>query len=275
MKEPAQTDFEAAFLEGTYTCIVTDTIHGVPHVQVPRGAEFKSLEHLLPAPSRIVASPEFYDVAGFLDYTAEFAVSGSRVFVDAGSWRFFTVFDAHAPGAPAWGDHCASLQLKQSPEWKRFKAVSDHKMDPMTLAEFIEENVEYFVGPLTGGELLTMAQNLKVSLKGDLQVDHRTQSGLKQLIIKDDSTLSGKSGEKELAFPEKVELSLRIFDQHTAYKVSVFLRYRATKDGITFWLKIPDVEGIEEQAFDRVISEIAEKSELKTLKGRYQGPRHK
>lgn len=274
--ESRNSDFLDAYVAGKATEVVTATIEGVEHVLVPPGSTLMSMDHLMDAPIRIKASPEFYDVDGFLDYTGEFAAADvTRIFVDQADWRFFTVFDSHAPGAPAWGDHCASLQLKKSPEWQRFLKVDGKKFTPMDLAEFIEENLEYFHGPVTGAELLTMAQNLKVQLKGDLQVEHTTQAGLRHLQIKDDSVLAGRVAEKELAFPEKVTLSLRVFDQHSAYEVSVFLRYRASKDSVTFWFKIPDPDGIEEEAFDKVVEEIRDKSGLKTLKGRYQGPRHK
>lgn len=271
----SSTDFGAAFEAGAATKIVTKTFEGIQHAMIPAGSDLISMEELMDAPKRIKASPEFYDVGGFIDYTEEFAEAGTRIFVNQGDWRFFTIFDAPAKGQPAWGDHCASLQLKKSPEWKRFVGMDSVKLSPMELAEFIEENIEYFKGPLVGAELLTMAQNLKVDLKGDLQIDHTTQAGLKHLVIKDDSVLSGRSGDKDLAFPEKVDLSLRVFDQHTAYSVSVFLRYRASKEGVKFWFKVPDVPGIEEAAFEKVIEEIREKSGLKTLKGRYQGPSHK
>ena len=270
-----QTEYQAAFTAGMGQSIISDVIEGIEHVLVPPGCSLQSMEKLLPAPTRIKASPEFNDCAGFVDYTGEFAEEGSRIFVDQSDRRFFTVFDSHAKDKPAWGDHSASLQMKLSPEWKRFKSVDSQKMAPMELAEFIEENLSYFLGPIEGAELLTMAQNLKVQLKGDLQVDHSTQSGLRHLQIKDDSVLTGKSGAKQLAFPERIELGLRVFDNHSVYPINMFLRYRASKEGITFWLKIPDPLGIEEEAFNQVIDEVRAKTGLKTLKGRFEGPRHK
>lgn len=269
------SDFQAAFDAGSATKVISTVIEGVPHVLVPPGSSLKSMETLLPAPQRIVASPEFHSVEGFLDYTEEFAQDGTRIFVDKGQWRFFTIFDSHAPNAPAWGDHCASLTLNLSPEWRLFKRIDGDRMSPQELAELLEENLAYFVGPLEGAELLTMAQNLKVDLKGDLQINSSTQSGLRLLSIRDDSTVAGRSGEKELAFPEKVELKLRIFDNHHAYPISVFLRYRASKEGVRFWFKIPDPDGIEEEAFTQAVDEIRDKSGLRTLHGKYQGPRHK
>jgi len=270
-----QTEFESAFNIGASTAVVRSTIEGIPHVLVPPGASLQSMEKLLPAPTRIIANPEFYDVDGFVDYAAEFQQEGSRVFVDQGKRRFFTVFDFHAKGQPAWGDHSASLCMQESPEWKRFKAADGAKMAPMELAEFLEENLAYVAGPIIGAELLTMAQNLKVTLKGDLNIEHSTQSGLRHLQVKDDSVLTGKSGAKELEFPERLQLNLRIFDNHSTYPIHVFLRYRAAKEGITFWLKIPDPQGIEDEAFDQVIDAVRTGTGLKTLKGRFEGPRHK
>ena len=271
----AATDFCAAYEAGAAATIVSERLEGVLHVQVPAGAEWVSLEELLPAPRRIKASPEFHDVEGFLDYTTEFASDGTRVFVDADKHRLFTVFDAHAPDRPGWGDHCASLRLKCSPEWERFCAVSGKGFDPMALAEFIEENLEYFQGPIAGADLLTMAQNLKVQLKGNLDVQHSTQSGLRHLQIKDDSVLAGRVAEKELAFPEQVDLKLRVYEGHAAYAVRVFLRYRVKKDGVSFWFVIPDRAGIQEAALDNIIDDIKTQSGLKVLKGRYQGPSHR
>lgn len=270
-----KTEYEAAWAHGAAVTPRTFKIEDVPHVVLPPGCELASFQNLMPAPTRIKASPEFSDVEGFADYTNEFKQDGSRIFVDQSDWRFFTVFDAHAPGQPAWGDHCASLKMKESPEWRRFKAINGTAFAPMELAEFLEENLEYVAGPIEGADLLTMAQNLKVQLKGDLQIEHRTQSGLKQLLVKDDSTLQGKSGERTLEFPEKVDLALRIFENHETYPIQVFLRYRATKDAVKFWFKIPDPEGIQEQAFDQVILGVRAATGLRTLKGRYAGPMHK
>jgi uncharacterized protein YfdQ (DUF2303 family) len=271
-----QTEYQAAYSQGAAQKVVMEEIEGVQHVLVPPGSNLSSMEGLLPAPTRIKAHPEFNDADGFVDYTGEFKEEGSRIFVNQSEWRFFTIFDSHAKDKPAWGDHSASLQMKESHEWKLFKQADGVKMTPMDLAEFLEDNLAYISGPIEGADLLTMVQNLKVQLKGELNVEHTQQSGLKKYLIQDDSTMKGANRKgKELIFPEKIQLSLRVFDNHNTYPLSVFLRDRVSKESVTFWIKIPDIKGIEEQAFDNVINEVREKTELKTLKGRWEGPRHK
>lgn len=270
-----RTDFDAAYEAGTHQDIVTELIHGVPHILVPAGADVKSAEKLLPAPTRIKASPEFHSIDGFVDYTGEFKQGGSRVFVDRWGLRFFTVFDSHAPGAPAWGDHCASLTLRLAPEWKRVVGIDGVRMTPEELAEWLEENLAYVHGPLAGTKLLDMVQNLKVDLKGELSVQSTTQSGLRHLSIRDDHVLNGKSGDKSMSFPEKIELRLRIYENCDAYAVNAFLRYRIGKEGIVFWFKVVDIPGTEEEAFDVCVDDVRNRTGLTTLHGKYNGPSHK
>jgi uncharacterized protein YfdQ (DUF2303 family) len=270
-----RSEIDSAFLRLMEMNARTLEVEGVPHVVVPDGCRLQSLESLNPAPQRIKASPAFANVDGFVDYVGEFAREGSRIFVDKKHWRFTTVFDAHAPGQPSWCDHSASLTMELSHEWKQLLSVNGKKMAPQELAEYIEENLEYFIGPVEGAELLTMAQNLKLDLKGDLNIATSTQSGLRELIIRDDSVVKGQSGEKTMAFPEKVELAMRIFDHDSTYKVTAYLRYRASKDGIVFWFKIVNPDDIQEGAFDKIVSLVREQTALKTLYGTFDGPKHK
>ncbi len=270
-----KTEYNAAFDHGRQAQFVTQLVEGVTHILVPGDCNLQSMEKLLPAPRRIVANPEFYDVDGFADYAKEFKSDGTRIFVDQEQRRFFTIFDFHAPGQPAWGDHSASLAVKLSPEWERWKKIDGKQLEPQELAEWLEDNLEYVMGPVGGSELLDMAQNLKVTLKGNLQIDQTLQAGLRTLQIKDESTLAGKSGGKDLSFPERVDLALRIYDHGDTYPIKVYLRYRTATDSVVFFFKIPDPERLEEQAFDLIVSKVREATELKTLKGKFSGPRHK
>lgn len=272
-------DFQAAFEAGQHTRIIKENFQGVDHVLVPPGCSLQSLEKLLPAPIRIKAHPAFNDVAGFAAYVQEFAEAGSRVFVDDSKYRFTTVFDCHAKGQPAWGDHSASITMELAPEWKRFRAFDGKAMAPKDFAEFLEDNVAYVDSArsgMSGADVLTMAQTFKVNVKGELEVEESLSRGLRKLVIKDDSTLKGRNANgTELEFPEKLHFNLRIFKNHSAYPIEVFLRTRTTKELVVFLIKIPDAEGLIEEAFDRVIVDVASSTGLPTLKGTFEGPSHK
>lgn len=256
--------------------VETVELVGVPYALVPRDCDLVSLEKNLPAPRRIIASPEFHDVDGFADYVEQFREVGTRIFVDAKSMRFTTVFDCHAPGKPAWGDHSASLVFCLSSEWERFKKLDGKRMNNREFAEFIEDHVAYIKNDkLTGADLLTMAQNLKVQFKGELAVEETLHAGLRNLTIRDDSTLKAQKGDKLIAFPEKLKLALRVFRGDTAFSIEVFVRYRTENNTLVFWIKIPDAEAIQEAAFDQATARIKQKTGLPVLLGTYYGQSHK
>ena len=272
------TDFKDAHQLGQATKIETIEISGVTHVQVPPGCDLQSMEQLMPAPQRIVASPVFTDIAGFAAYIKEFKEAGSRIFVDDKNWSFITVFDCHAKDQPAWGDHSASMDVVASNEWKRFQRYNDKKMSPSEFAEFLEDNIEYLAKSegLSGADLLSMAQSFKIKLKGNIEVDETLSQGMKKLVIIDDSTIRGaKQNGKEVSFPETLSFDLRIFKNHASYPIKVFLRTRHDDTSLHFFIKIPDVEGLEEEAFDRVIEAVAKETKLPTLKGSFKGKYHK
>jgi len=272
-------DFEAAFQAGVATKLVMNTIHGVDHALVPPNCELKSLEHLLPAPTRIREHPQFSDIAGFADYVEEFKQAGSRVFVDDDKHRFVTVFDFHAPDNPAWCDHSASIQMHLAPEWERFTAFDNKAMAPKQFAEFLEDNVAYIdeeASGMSAAELLTMAQTFKINIKGNVEVEETLSRGLRKMVIQDDSTLRGQTKDgRELEFPEMLFFRLRIFKNHKTYPIQVHLRTRTSQESVAFMIKIPDSEGLLEEAFNKVIDDVREETGLKVLKGSFNGPNHR
>lgn len=270
------TEAQTIFEKGRQTAIVETEVNGIQHILVPSDCALQSMEYLMSKPARIKASPEFFDAKGFAEYVNEFKEDGTRIFSDTADMRFVTVFDCHHKGSPAWGDHSASLVLKESHEWQKFKSLDSKAMDNTGFAEFLEDHLAYIINDgLSGSDLLTMAQNLKVDLKGDLQVENTLHAGMRKLIIRDDHVMSGKVGDKELAFPEKLKLALRIFRGGETYPIEVFVRYRASKDGVKFWIKIPDAAGIQESALEKVTESVAEATSLPVLNGSYQGKSHK
>lgn len=271
------TDFKDAFQLGQSAVIKTVNCNGIDHVLIPPNCELKSMEHLMPAPVRIKCHPKFGDIASFKSYIEEFQVEGSRIFVDEDKLRFVTVFDFHTKEGPAWGDHSASMQLEQSHEWLRFKSYDGKALKPADFAELLEDNLQYVnADDLSGGDLLTMAQSFKIQLKGEVNIDETLHAGLKTLLIKDDSVVSGqRSNGKEVSFPEKLTFALRIYKNQERFPISVFLRYRKADSKLVFFIKIPDTDDIEEQAFDRVIEKVKSETGLPTLKGAFAGPSHK
>ena len=271
-----KTEVQSAYELGMSRSLDIVEIDGVKHALIPQGATVQSYEHLLPAPTRIKASPMLTDVASFKAYIDDFKDEDSRIFIDETNKRFFTIFDCHGKGRPAWGDHSASYQVQYSREWERFKSQDGKVMDNLQFADFIEDNIAYITAPVTGLDLLAMSQSIKVKFKGDIEIDETLHAGIKKLLIQDESVARGMdSTKKEVVFPEQITLAIRIYHNDHAYNVNAFLRYRKAEKGLVFWIKIPDPKAVEEQAFDNIIDQVANETGLPTLKGSYQGVSHK
>lgn len=279
------TDFQSAHDAGQASAGIKVTDIGeVPHVLVPPGCGLTALPRLMDKPKRIIASPQFNDIEGFAGYFKEFKTDGTRIFVDDTKLNFVAVFDGHSSpeeGPVAdWCDHSASLSIELSHEWKRFLGYDNEAMSAKDFAEFIEDNISYITATsstddLSASDLLTMAQTFKIAFVGEMDTEDRLQDGLRHLIIKDESKVTGSAGGKELSFPEKITFSLRVFKNHTSFKIECWLRYRATRDKLTFLMKIPDRELTEESAFNQVILEVHKATEIKPVRGKLDGPSHK
>lgn len=272
------SDFQDAFEAGTHQELRQFEIGGVQHIQVPPGATIQSFEGLLKAPLRLKASPMFHDIKGFADYADEFKSEGTRIYVDEAHLRFFTIFDHHSPDQPTWAEHSASMTLQLSPEWQRFIAINGREMTPIQFAELIEDNQEYISAEgMSAADLLTMAQSFKADFSGNqFDVESTLHNGLRQLHVRNSAVLNGKRQDNIfVSFPEQLNLNLRVFKYQTKYAIKVWLRYRATQEKVTFLIKIPDPDGIHEQAFDAIIADVKEATKLKVLKGAFKGPNHK
>lgn len=268
---------EAAAIAALAQEIKVVDVEYVPHAMIPPGHSLQSLEKLMDAPMRIRASPEFTAAEDFSIYFKEFAEEGTRIFVDDDKYRFTSVFDFHTPGSPAHGDHSAGLQMSLASEWRRWKDWSGRRMNREQFANFLENNLDYIVGDFAGTKLLQMCRSLKVRTRGDLQADERMADGQRSLVFKTDSEVRGQLADgMEVAFPEIIQVRIRVFKNAATYDLPARLRWSVSpKDGAEFWYDLMDPEGVEEAAFGKVIEQVTELCERRPIRGKYEGKYHK
>lgn len=266
------TETDSAFVIGRQTQIVSELFGGITHVQVPNDTKLVSLEKLMPQPARIKADHVFNEVESFAEYFKEFKQDGTRIFVDDERHLFTSVFDCDHPKKPQWGDHRISLGMQYSHEWKRFKQFNGKKMDQKSFSEFICNNINFVIGPITGTELFAMAKSLDIKVKGSIEVDESEAKGLKKLVIKDESVARGRDTNGQmLEFPETLTMKLRVFKNSIEFDVPISLRQRVNPDktGMIFWIEIKDIETAEEVAFDKCVEALHEVTGIKPLRGSY------
>ncbi len=267
-----KSEFQAAFDAGESSKIDIFKIDEVPHASIPIGRKLESLEHLMQYPIRIRAKIQCSDIVGFNQYIESFKVQGSRIYVDDGAFSFTTIFDGHRREQADWNEHRATLKLEHSKEWLVFNQQNECKFDPYDFAEFVEENIEYIEteNDLSGADLLTMAQSFKIKPKGEIEAEESLHSGLKTVLIKDESMLRGQNSQgAEVVFPEKIAFKLRVFKNQHTYPIKAFFRYRIRDNKLSFMYKIPNIDGIIEAAFNDVVEDVRKETGLPLLYGKF------
>lgn len=225
----------------------------------------------MPAPMRLKSKSTFSDLDSFDAYAKPFKEDDSVIYLDEENRKFKIVFDHHGKDKPTWGEHTASLKLFFSNEWTRFKKMDGEKMKPKEFAEFIEDNINYLSAEgMSAADLITLSENFRINVKGDVEVEDTLHAGMRKLVIKDDSTISSNTPDgRVLTIPPELKVKMRFFKNGTTYDTKVFLRYRISQGSLYFYIKIPDPEGIEEEALNAFSEKVAEKTELKVLKGTF------
>ncbi|MEM1155112.1 MAG: DUF2303 family protein [Pseudomonadota bacterium] len=248
----------------------------VPVLFQPPGWVHRDLTHLLPAPLRIIEAPVFTDPASFLEYYGVFAQEdgGTRIFADDAEFTFTSVFDGSEPNEPGHGDHRAGLRMDRAPEWKAWCEIAGKPLGASPFTRFIEKNLDYIKGPMTGAELLAMCRDLRIRGNGDISVKENAAGGERILDISMNSKVSGAGSDGEqVPFPEILEVTLRVFRNADTYTFSARLRWDVGNNGLTFTIDLVDEASVEEMAFDEVIKEVADATKQTVLKGTYYSSR--
>src|SRR3990172_7311494 len=129
---------------------------GKPMVIVPSACHVVDVEKYAAVPSRRTGNPQFTRAGSFCGYVNDQKGVQSRLYV-ASALMLVAVLDHHdfKGGGPGWGQHRATLNLTQSPEWKTWLGKNQCAMSQRDFAQFIEDNSEDIMVP-SGAELLEL-----------------------------------------------------------------------------------------------------------------------
>ncbi len=139
-----------------------ETIHGVPYLITPDGADVMRMEDALPNPVRIKTHRAFEEPDSFVAYVKDFKDGNTRLYGDPDAFHISAVFDDDQRGDPKWGDHRAQLQLKLSPEWNQWMEACKESLLQRDLADFFDEHLEQIAEP-DASELLSDIRSVHVS----------------------------------------------------------------------------------------------------------------
>lgn len=249
-----------------------ENIQEVPFLLLPDHVTKESMEHLLPAPKRVKGLYSFEDPKSFARYIDEFKEDGTRVFADFDKYRFLAVINGSLKEVPAHSDHRVTLNMTTTQEWKAWVENSGKKMNPRGFAMFLENHIREITGAFSGTQLLAMCRALRTQIKGGMQADESVSDGRRSLQFNMNVQVRGvlpaaDSSGSEVAFPEAINITLKVFNHVSAYVFEPRLRWDADDKGVVFWYDLIDPVSVQRAAFEQVVGEVNDVTKLEAFVG--------
>lgn len=194
----------------------------------------------------------------FIEYLDKHGISGeTEVTGRPEAACFKATIDAGTDRLPGWTEHNVLLQLRETPEWERWKYQSGNFYGQECFAEFIEDNAVNIVEP-SSAEILEIVSSLQVRLGVDFESATRLATGDVQFGYRDARTGASAGAAGRLSIPERFALALRRFDGGETYKVEALFRWRLRGKDLSLGYKLQNAEKITTDAFDSIATPIAE-----------------
>lgn len=257
-----QAVIDVAVASAELTPLAPGSIHAIA---VPAGGRVEVIDldkdEYREHPRRIEGRYTLRTAESLLEYLHKHALPETELWADVDSASVTAVIDAHrGAGEPAgWSAHRATLQLLHSDEWKLWTGIDGKLLPQIEFAEFIEQRTIDFVSP-DGATILELAQSFQATRGGRFESSQRLTSGATTLVYKDDvSATAGKSG--QIAIPDVVDLALRPFHGHEAFKVRARFRYRLDGGALRLGFALERPRDVVQAAFDSVVDVVANSTE--------------
>jgi uncharacterized protein YfdQ (DUF2303 family) len=214
-------------------------------------------DRYLVTPNRKVGTVVVRDAASFLHYWTKHSTAASEIYADRDRLTVTGVLDAHGPDDEdtGWGQHRVVLQLRNSPAFKAWLALSGNLVGQTQFAEFIEDRRGDIREP-AAADVLELAQTFQATTKVAFRSSNRLNSGARQLsYVEDVEASAGQRG--ELVIPDELSLAVAIFEgAAVADAITARLRYRIEDGRLRLGVVLDRVTEVVDGAFAGVVAEV-------------------
>lgn len=232
---------------------------------VPKGAAIMSLEAFCAAPARIRTTVKLYEAASFTKYLTAFKDSGTAIFADREKLTLVGFLDYHQSAqAPRWCSHNAWLVLRRTEAWVRWTNANGKRMDQVTFASFLEDNLVDIASP-DGATLLEMAKNFEIKRDVAFSSAVRLDNGQHQFTYVEEGT--GTSQKGQITIPDRFVLGLAPVEGVEPYRVDARLRYRMQDGKLAIWFDLLRPEDYLKAAFESVVVFVKAQTGLDVFMG--------
>ena len=245
---------------------------GIAYV-IPPNCQTEEYAPITPAlPGFIKADPRFIERDSFCSYVNRFRKASTVIFAEPRFERMRALIDYHtaeadaAPASAAHNAHVATFDCGFDPNWAEWRKVDGKDLSQVDFAYFIERML-HTIGEPDGGDLLEMAQDLKVNRSVAFKQNVRIKNGAIDLQYEEtDETSTKRAG--TITVPDEITVVCPIFMLREPQAITVKLRYRIEKGApLTFRLDVLNRSIIEFKAFKVMADEVADLTECPVYLG--------
>lgn len=212
---------------------------------LPDGYRIQDLEKLQEERNRVRETILVHTPQALAAYLNRFAPLAAGAFVDFDTRVVQVVLDYPTKENALFGHHVVNYEARMSPEFIELKAMHNKPVAQADLGEFIEDHLWAFKAP-EPASLMEMVMNFQTITKVSFKSRRDLTTGRQEILYAEED-----GSEKRMQLPKKITMSMPVFRGLPARDVDVHLRTRCKDGGLTFTLKIADLDKMLEAEFAR------------------------
>lgn len=235
---------------------ISEKVGDIPYHVVPKGMQILDLsdlaEQFRDRPHRLQQTMLVHSAESFVEYFNRFANENSSIAIDHENGKIVGVLDYHeSESEPRYGSHKVVYKFPHTPEYTKWMALDNERLDQETFALFIEERYCDIIEP-SAADMLQVALTLKAKQSVTFKQSTRLENGQIQFVY--DEKIDGTAGLEAgtMKIPEVFKIQIQIFRFGDSYKIAARLRYRISSGGLKMWFTLINPE----RSFDDAVAGI-------------------
>jgi len=278
-----------------------------PIVVVPAGKRLECLKPLLDQyrtrPERITGRSNHLTLESLIEHINAHDTTQTAVFISRDPAQAVAVYDyvsgtstgSSVEAEPNWRDWRAIHDFPLSREWKLWSRANGEKMGQGSFAAFVEDRIldvlpapdltavpetesdkklhelaRLLNGTFAGPErMMELARGLVVHETSRVGEVINTNSGEGSIVFEEEHT--DGAGQK-LTIPSLFCIAIPVFDQGIRYRMVARLRYRKSREGLTWWFDLQQVKEVFDDAFQDAGQRIAAETGVPVYAGSPEDP---
>ena len=215
----------------------------------------------------------FFDAYGFIDYVNIHGKKhATEIFADLDSLTVKAVLNGHDRIAdlPGYGNHRASLSLKETDEWQAWKKADHQWMTQENFAHFLDENKQDVFEPASA-DLLEAVQNLTVHTSAVFQSKVKVSQGFATFNYTEE-----QGPAQNMTIPETLRLLIKPFHGAETQTIEASIRWKFQNDkdkkALHFRILLNRPANVAREQFERVCNEIQNETGLPVYFGTAPAP---